>query len=132
MLYQSGFLQTIPNKMFNATEVFWESFEHSLNLNKRSANGKQRILSIIADKFPYKELQTRLHVSSYTIHNAKIHGYVYNHECPAAPKSLMRRKIMPQEYENQFEWFMSSKKNVNLSSYKVDAKTGLPLKYLSD
>jgi hypothetical protein len=44
----------------------------------------------------------------------------------------MRKKIMPQEHEDQFEWFMSSKENVNLSSYKVDAKTGLPLKYLSD
>ena len=48
--------------MFNATEVFWESFEHSLNLNKRDVNGKERILSIIADKFSYKELKTRLHV----------------------------------------------------------------------
>jgi hypothetical protein len=62
MLYQNGFLRTIPSNMFNATEVFWESFEHSLSLNKRGANGNQRILSIIADKFPYKELQTRLHV----------------------------------------------------------------------
>ena len=59
MLYQNGFLRSIPNKMLNATEVFWESFEHSLSLNKRGANGKQRILS---DRFPYKELQTRLHV----------------------------------------------------------------------
>jgi len=48
--------------MFNVTEKFWESFEHSLSLNKRDANGKQRILSIIANRFPYKELQTRLHV----------------------------------------------------------------------
>ena len=63
MLYQNGFLRTIPIKMFNATEVFWECFKHSLSLNKRGANGKQRILSIIADKFPYKELQTRLHVN---------------------------------------------------------------------
>ena len=63
MLYQNGFLRTISKQTFNATEVFWESFEHSLNLNKRGANGKQRILSIIADKFPYKELQTRLHVN---------------------------------------------------------------------
>ncbi|CAB4461625.1 unnamed protein product [Rhizophagus irregularis] len=132
MLYQNGFLQTIPSNMFNATEVFWESFEHSLSLNKRGANGKQRILSIIADKFLYKELQTRLHVSSHTIHNAKIHGRIFGHGCPVAPKPLMRKKIMPQEHENQFEWFMSSKENVNLSSYKVDAKTGLPLKYLSD
>jgi hypothetical protein len=62
MLYHNGFLRTIPSKMFNATEVFWESFERNLSLNKRVDNGKQRILSIIADKFPYKELQTRLHV----------------------------------------------------------------------
>jgi len=62
MLYQNGFLRTIPNSVFNATEEFWKSFEHSLSLNKRGANGKQRILSIIADKFPYKELQTKLHV----------------------------------------------------------------------
>ncbi|GBC10345.1 hypothetical protein RclHR1_09550006 [Rhizophagus clarus] len=89
MLYQSGFLRTIPNKMFNATEVFWESFEHSLNLNKHGANGKQRILSII--------------VSLHIIHNAKIHGRVYGHGCPAAPKPSMRRKIILQEYEDQFE-----------------------------
>ena len=62
MLYQNGFLRTIPNNVFNATEEFWKRFEHRLNLNKRGVNGKQRILSIIADKFPYKELQTKLHV----------------------------------------------------------------------
>src|ERR1043165_7384399 len=39
---------------------------------------------------------------------------------------------MLQEKEDQFEWFMSSKENVNLSSYKVDIKTELPLKYLSN
>ena len=65
MLYQNGFLRTIPKQIFNATEVFWESFEHSLSLNKCNANGKQRILSIIADKFPYKELQNRLHVNIF-------------------------------------------------------------------
>ena len=63
MLYQSGFLQTILKQTFNAIEVFCESFEHSLSLNKHGANGNQRILSIIADKFPYKELQTKLHVN---------------------------------------------------------------------
>ncbi|RHZ50886.1 hypothetical protein Glove_490g73 [Diversispora epigaea] len=38
---------------------------------------------------------------------------------------------MPQEHEDQFEWFMSSKENINLSSYKIHTKTGLPLKYLT-
>ncbi|GBB90470.1 hypothetical protein RclHR1_17450001 [Rhizophagus clarus] len=71
-------------------------------------------------------------VSSHTIHNAKIHRCVYGHGCPATLKPLMRRKIMPQEHDDQFEWFMSSKENMNLSSYKVDAKIGLPLKYLNN
>ena len=65
MLYQNGFLRIIPKQIFNATEVFWEIFEHSLSLNKHDANRKQRILSIIADKFPYKELQNRLHVNIF-------------------------------------------------------------------
>ena len=65
MLYQNGFLRTIPKQIFNATEVFWEIFEHSLSLNKRDANRKQRILSIIADKFLYKELQNKLHVNIF-------------------------------------------------------------------
>ena len=65
MLYQNGFLRTILKQIFNVTEVFWESFEHSLSLNKRDVNRKQRILSIIADKFPYKELQNRLHVNIF-------------------------------------------------------------------
>ena len=59
MLYQNSFLRI---NIFNAAEEFWKSFEHSLSINKRGANGKQRILSVIADKFPYKELQTNLHV----------------------------------------------------------------------
>ncbi|CAG8658383.1 12588_t:CDS:2 [Funneliformis caledonium] len=64
MLYQSSFLRTIPKHIFNATEVFWKCFEQRLSLNKCVSNGKQRILSIIEDKFPYKELQTRLHVNT--------------------------------------------------------------------
>ncbi len=59
MLYRNGFLQITPD---HTAETFWESFEHSLSLNKRGVNGKQRTLSIIADYFPYKELQTKLHV----------------------------------------------------------------------
>jgi len=58
MLYQNGFLQIIPD---HTAETFWKSFEHSLSLNKRGVNGKQRTLSIIADYFPYKELQSTLY-----------------------------------------------------------------------
>ncbi|RHZ85190.1 hypothetical protein Glove_70g69 [Diversispora epigaea] len=52
--------------------------------------------------------------------------------CLAIFKPPMKRKIMPQKHEDQFEWFMSSKENINLSSYKIHTKTELPLKYLSN
>lgn len=58
---------------------------------------------------------------------ARING----HGCPAIPKPQMHRKILSQEQEEQFEIFLSDKDNVNMSSYKVDSKSGLPLLYLS-
>ncbi|RHZ61185.1 hypothetical protein Glove_349g83 [Diversispora epigaea] len=132
MLYHNGFLNIMSKNTADSIEKFWNSFEHSLNLNKRGNNGKQRILSIIVDNFSYEELETKLHVSSHTIHNAKIYGRINGPGCPAISKPPMKRKIMPQEHEDQFEWFMSSKENINLSSYKIHTKTGLPLKYLSN
>ncbi|CAG8749428.1 6325_t:CDS:2, partial [Gigaspora rosea] len=66
----------------------------------------------------------------HSIHNTKIHGCVFGNRCPATPKPSIRKKIMPQKHEDQFEWFMSNNETMNLSSYKVDTKTGLPLKHL--
>src|SRR3954451_14073379 len=42
------------------------------------------------------------------------------------------RSKMPEVKEQQFELFFTDKANVNMSSYKVDAKTHLPILYLKD
>ncbi|RHZ50879.1 hypothetical protein Glove_490g69 [Diversispora epigaea] len=74
MLYHNGFLNIMSKNTADSIEKFWNSFEHSLNLNKR-------------------ELETKLHVSSHTIHNAKIYGRINGPRCPAISKPPMKRKI---------------------------------------
>ena len=62
-LYQKGFLTGIPKNMPNATHSFWMCFERALASNKKGPDGKQRILSIIANEFTYEELKQNLNVS---------------------------------------------------------------------
>jgi hypothetical protein len=59
-LYRSGFLNAYPTH--NENEVFWNCFKKSLDDNKRGPDGKQRILSIIAQDFSYERLQKKLEV----------------------------------------------------------------------
>ncbi|RHZ85580.1 hypothetical protein Glove_64g62 [Diversispora epigaea] len=92
----------------DSIEKFWNSFEHSLNLNQRDNNGKQRILSIIADNFSYEELETKLHVSSHMIHIWTKNGP----GCPAISKPPMKKKSC-------------------LENMKINLN-GLPLKCLSN
>ena len=53
--------------MPNKTKIFWNSFERALDDNKQNCDGKRRVLSIIADEFPYSELETNLNVSIIVI-----------------------------------------------------------------
>ena len=56
-------------------DSFWESFRDAINSNKRGQDGKIRILSIIALRFKYTDLNRELGVSS----NYKIsHNFRYN------------------------------------------------------
>ena len=57
-----GFLSNNPS---NSTETFWSCFRQALNDNKKTRNGKRRILSIIANDFTYKELEYNLGVRIY-------------------------------------------------------------------
>jgi hypothetical protein len=57
-LHELGFLL----KRLMDSENFWSCFQKSLTINKKGTNGKQRILSIIADDFKYDELHKRLSV----------------------------------------------------------------------
>lgn len=49
-------------KLQGKIDKFWDSFNVSIQMNQRGLNGKQRILSVIADKFSYHELKENLKV----------------------------------------------------------------------
>lgn len=53
----------------NQNSSFWESFRKAMDFNKRGYSGKIRILSIIALKFRYMDLQRELGVSKNIIYN---------------------------------------------------------------
>jgi len=57
VLYQMGFLVSNPS-----TETFWSCFRQALKDNKKTRDGKHRILSIIANDFTYEELGHNLGV----------------------------------------------------------------------
>jgi hypothetical protein len=61
-LYELGFLLEHPSDFYDSSEKFWNCFQKSLITNKKGVDGKQRILSIIADDFKYDDLQKQLSV----------------------------------------------------------------------
>uniref|UniRef100_U9UF78 Uncharacterized protein n=1 Tax=Rhizophagus irregularis (strain DAOM 181602 / DAOM 197198 / MUCL 43194) TaxID=747089 RepID=U9UF78_RHIID len=105
-LYKRGFLTSIPKNMPNATRTFWTCFKQALANNKKGPDGKQRVLSIIANEFTYEELKQNLNVGQHTILESRKHARSIGYGAPT-----------------QF---------VNMSSYKTDTKTGKPIKYLQD
>lgn len=64
-LFKAGLLTPIPIHMPNATRTFWSCFNQALASNKKTYDGKRRILSIIAEDFTYDELQNNLGVSIF-------------------------------------------------------------------
>lgn len=59
-------------KLQNKVDKFWDSFNISIQMNNRGLDNKQRILSVIADKFTYYELQDNLKV--VFIYNSFLHN----------------------------------------------------------
>ena len=49
---------------------------------------------------------------------------------PELEKPIIRKKRFNLEQLAQFDEFFSDKAHVNMSSYKSEAKTGLPILYL--
>ena len=47
-------------------------------------------------------------------------------------KPIFKKKKISEGKEKQFEAFFADKANVNMSSYKVDPKTNMPILYLKD
>ncbi|RHZ55862.1 hypothetical protein Glove_410g28 [Diversispora epigaea] len=143
-LYNDGFLKikiSIPslNNLSQSYEVtplneqkFWNSFQKSLEKNKRGLGGKQRILSIIVEKFGPKELHEKLQVSNHLITSAKHFAQINGPGCSAIDKPKVTRTGVTEIQDAQFHTFFSDKNNVSMSSYSVDAKTGLPILYLKE
>ena len=70
-LYSQGFLSPIqiPKKNtvkeVSVSNKFWGCFEEALGENKRGQNNRIRVLSIIANKFTYAELEEKLGVRKF-------------------------------------------------------------------
>ncbi|PKK71015.1 hypothetical protein RhiirC2_829008 [Rhizophagus irregularis] len=101
-------------------------------INNKTPDGKRRILSIIADDFTYAELELQLGVSAHTILEAHKHARFIGYGAPPLFKPIVQRVKLSEESLVQFEVFFSNKENVNMSSYKTDSETGLPVLYLQD
>ncbi|CAB4395059.1 unnamed protein product [Rhizophagus irregularis] len=70
ILYESGFLQQNPHYSENQSLTFWQAFRDALENTNRGSNGQRRILSIIATKFTYQELKSKLGVAANTVSRA--------------------------------------------------------------
>jgi hypothetical protein len=52
------------NQLKIIIDKFWQCFKEAIKANKCGLNGKQRILSIITEKFGFREIQKKLQASS--------------------------------------------------------------------
>ena len=64
-----------PTNFYDKSNTFWNCFRKSLTINKKENDGKQRILSIIANNFKYEDLQKQLSVCIKVV-NFDFHNYV--------------------------------------------------------
>ncbi|GES76773.1 hypothetical protein GLOIN_2v1483553 [Rhizophagus clarus] len=119
-LYQMGILAN------NSIQTFWQCFNQALNDNKKNYDGKRRILSIISDDFTYDKLQENLGVGQHTIFESRKYARINSYRAPVLDKPIFYRTKLTSEQLQQFELFFSTKKHVNMSSYKTDNKSGLP------
>ncbi|PKB96579.1 hypothetical protein RhiirA5_470704 [Rhizophagus irregularis] len=131
-LYEFGFLMSQPVNFYDVSNTFWNCFQESLTTNKKGDDGKQRILSIIANDFKYEELQKQLSVSNDLISKARIHCHLNGPGGSSMKKPSFTREKLLSEKLQEFEKFINDKAHVVMSSYKTDSKTGAPIKYLRD
>ncbi|CAG8813755.1 2600_t:CDS:2, partial [Cetraspora pellucida] len=112
-LYKIGLLTPIPIHTPNTVLTFWSCFNHALAANK-------------------KKMEEQLNVGAHTIKEARQHARINGYGAPSLKKPVIKRLKLKPKQTNQFENFFSDKSIVNMSSYKSDNKTGLPIMYLQD
>ena len=71
-------------------------------------------------------------MGSTSINLARKHARLNGPGAPAIEKPKRKIHRMSEIKEKEFELFFQDKSNVNMSSYRVDPKTNLPLLYLQD
>jgi hypothetical protein len=58
------------------SDVFWDCFRDSYDMNPKGINGKTRTLSIIAERFTYEEIINKLGVIICLFSNTKCGNYI--------------------------------------------------------
>ncbi|RIB02546.1 hypothetical protein C2G38_2227536 [Gigaspora rosea] len=108
------------------------AIQDALDNNLRGPNGTQRILSIVANKFTYNEIQANLKVSTdaitYTCRFAQNYG-PGGHQWE---KPIIRHEKMDPKKKELLEKFFQDKVVVIMSSYKTDNSTNQPVHYLKN
>ncbi|CAG8638068.1 6330_t:CDS:2, partial [Diversispora eburnea] len=117
---------------YNNDISYDEFWTNATNSEKDRINGKIRMLSIIGEDFTYKKIIEKLEVSSNTINTARKFFRINEPRCPILEKPIITCSKMSEVKVKEFELFFTDKANVNMSSYKVDAKTQLPVLYLKN
>ncbi|CAG8666216.1 4495_t:CDS:2 [Cetraspora pellucida] len=108
-LYEEGMLNVSSQNL--TIKTFWDCFRDSYDANFRGADGK---------------------VSPNTINAARKFSRINGPGCAALEKPTITRSKMSEVKEKEFKLFFNDKENVNMSSYKVDTNTNLPILYLKD
>ncbi|GET51900.1 hypothetical protein GLOIN_2v1880126 [Rhizophagus irregularis DAOM 181602=DAOM 197198] len=132
ILYESGFLQQNPYYQENQSLTFWQAFRNALENTNRGPNGQRRILSIIATKFTYQELRSKLGVAANTVSRAHQYARINGPGAPQAQKPIIVKDKLGREKKENLEQFFSDKANVIMSSYKTDTITQEPVHYLKN
>ncbi|RHZ79735.1 hypothetical protein Glove_141g94 [Diversispora epigaea] len=82
------------------------ALDQCLAINKKGSNGIRRILSIIANKFSYEELQSKLEISSNTINMARKYAILNGPGGQQIDKpKITHNPPLSKEIENQFQAF---------------------------
>jgi hypothetical protein len=63
-------------KIHDDSEIFWDCFNNSYNINPKKIDGKVRILSIIAEKFTYEEIINQLKVIKHVYLSSNYSNYI--------------------------------------------------------
>ncbi len=73
-----------------------------------------------------------IQISSHTINKARQHARLYGPGVPPLEKTKRTVQRLNNIQEEQFVIFFQDRENVTMSSYQINAKTGLPILYLRD